>query len=113
MSPVLHYAASTPGRGSGKEKPHGDACNAVQRNADQDARGKNTRHHGVHIHAWRNDDNVYVFDVMTRRVIRKKGKFTRDEVIHVQSFIAKHEAELLSNWELLNQDNATWFKIEP
>ena len=74
---------------------------------------KNLRHHGVHIHAWRNDDNVYVFDVKTRRVIRKKGKFTRDEIIHVQSFIAKHEAELLSNWELLNQDSASWFKIVP
>ena len=74
---------------------------------------KNFRHHRVHIHAWRNDDNVYVFDVKTRRVIRKKGKFTRDEIIHVQSFIAKHEAELLSNWELLNQDNASWFKIVP
>ncbi len=58
-------------------------------------------------------DNVYVFDVKTRRVIRKTGKFTRDEIIHVQSFIAKHEAELLANWRLLNQDNATWFKITP
>ena len=74
---------------------------------------KNNRHHGVHIHAWRNDDNVYVFDVKTRKVIRKKGKFTRDEIIHVQSFIARHEAELLANWQLLNQDNATWFKITP
>ena len=74
---------------------------------------KNPRHHGVHIPAWRNDDNVYVFDVKTRKVIRKKGKFTRDEIIHVQSFIARHEAELLANWQLLNQDNATWFKITP
>ena len=74
---------------------------------------KSTRHHGIHIHAWRNDDNVYVFDVKTRKVIRRKGKFTRDEIIHVQSFIAKHEAELLSNWELLNQENASWFKIVP
>ncbi|MBR0067247.1 MAG: hypothetical protein IJQ00_06595 [Kiritimatiellae bacterium] len=54
-----------------------------------------------------------MFDVKTRRVIRKTGKFTRDEIIHVQSFIAKHEAELLANWRLLNQDNATWFKITP
>ena len=74
---------------------------------------KNTRHHGVHIHAWRDDDNVYVFDVKSRRVLRRKGKFTRDEIFHVQSFIAKHEAELLANWQLLNQENATWFKITP
>jgi len=74
---------------------------------------KNCRHHGVHIHAWRDDDNVYVFDVKTRKVIRRTGRFTRDEVIHVQSFIAKHEAELLSNWRLLNEENASWFKIIP
>lgn len=74
---------------------------------------RNARHHGVHIHAWKDDDNEYVFDVMTRKVIRKTGRFSRDEVFHVQSFIAKHEAELLANWRLLNEDNATWFKIEP
>ena len=74
---------------------------------------KNCRHHRVHIHAWRDGDNVYVFDVLTRRVIRRTGKFTRDEIYHVQSFIAKHEAELLANWQLLNQENATWFKIVP
>jgi len=51
--------------------------------------------------------------IKMRRVVRRKGKFTRDEIIHVQSFIAKHEAELLSNWQLLNQENATWFKITP
>ena len=74
---------------------------------------RNARHHGVHIHAWKDDDNQYVFDVPTRRVIRKTGRLTRDEVLHVQSFIAKHEAELMANWRLLNQENATFFKIEP
>jgi len=74
---------------------------------------RNCKHHGVHVHAWKDDDNEYVFDVMTRRVIRKTGRLTRDEVFHVQSFIAKHEAELLANWRLLNQDSATFFKIVP
>lgn len=74
---------------------------------------KNCRHHRAHIHAWRDDDNVYVFDVLSRKVIKTAGKFTRDEIVHVQSFIARHEAELLTNWKLLNEENATWFKIEP
>ena len=74
---------------------------------------KNARHHAVHIHAWKDDDNVYVFDVKTRKVTRRTGRFTRDEIIHVQSFIAKHEAELLANWRLLNEENASWFKIVP
>ena len=74
---------------------------------------RNGRHHRPHIHAWRDDDNVAVFDVLTRRMLRKTGKFSPDEIYHIKSFIAKHEAELLANWRLLNQDNATWFKIEP
>ena len=33
--------------------------------------------------------------------------FPKDQTCHVQSFIAKHEAELLANWESLNSENGT------
>ena len=54
---------------------------------------------------------VAVFDILTRKKI--KGEFPKDQTYHVQSFIAKHEAELLANWETLNSENGTYFKIEP
>ena len=50
------------------------------------------------------------FDVLSRRKLR--GTFPRDQTFHVQSFIAAHEAELLANWESINSENGTYFKIE-
>ena len=75
----MYIASKTTERAQG----NGNAGNAFNGMLIKMRGEKNFRHHGVHIHAWRNDDNVYVFDVKTRRVIRKKGKFTRDEIIHV------------------------------
>ncbi|MBR0197885.1 MAG: DUF4160 domain-containing protein [Kiritimatiellae bacterium] len=71
---------------------------------------KNYRHHRAHIHAWYSGQ-IAVFDILTRKKI--KGEFPKDQTYHVQSFIAKHEAELLANWESLNSENGTYFKIEP
>lgn len=68
------------------------------------------KHHAAHIHAWYSGHSA-VFDILTRQLIR--GEFPVDQTYHVQSFIAKHEAELLANWELLNSENGTFFKIEP
>ena len=46
---------------------------------------------------------------------RKKmhGDFPKDQTFHVQSFIASHEAELLANWESINSESGTFFKITP
>ena len=70
---------------------------------------KNGKHHRAHIHAWYSGAEA-TFDVLSRRKIR--GTFPRDQTFHVQSFIAAHEAELLANWESLNSENGTYFKIE-
>ena len=50
-----------------------------------------------------------VFDILARRKI--KGEFPRDQTVIVQGFIAAHEAELLANWESLNSESGTFFKI--
>ena len=71
---------------------------------------KNGRHHRAHIHAWYSGKEA-VFDVLLRRKV--KGDFPRDQTLIVQGFIAAHEAELLANWESLNSENGTFFKIEP
>ena len=70
---------------------------------------KNGKHHRAHIHTWYSGAEA-VFDVLTRKKIN--GVFPRDQTYHVQSFIAKHEAELLANWELINSESGTYFKIE-
>ncbi len=52
-----------------------------------------------------------MFDILTRRKIR--GDFPKDQTCHVQSFIAKHEAEMLANWESLNSESGSFFPINP
>ena len=71
---------------------------------------KNGRHHRAHIHAWYSGKEA-TFDILTRRKLR--GEFPRDQTFHVQSFIVAHEAELLANWEAINSENGTYFRIEP
>ena len=70
---------------------------------------KNGKHHRAHVHAWYSGKEA-VFDVLARRKIN--GDFPRDQTLIVQGFIAAHEAELLANWESLNSENGTFFKIE-
>ena len=69
---------------------------------------KNGRHHRAHIHAWYSGKEA-VFDILARRKI--KGELPRDQMLIVQGFIAAHEAELLANWESINSENGTFFKI--
>ena len=45
---------------------------------------------------------------LTRKKI--KGDFPKDQTYHVQSFIAKREAELLANWESLNSENGAYLQ---
>ena len=71
---------------------------------------RNYRHHRAHVHAWYAGQEA-VFDILTRRKIR--GDFPKDQTYHVQSFIAKHEAELLANWETLNSESGSFFPINP
>jgi len=71
---------------------------------------RNYKHHRAHIHAWYQGKEA-TFDILTRKKL--KGDFPNDQTYHVQSFIAKHEAELLANWESLNSENGTYFTITP
>ena len=70
---------------------------------------KNTRHHRAHIHAWYQGREA-TFDILSRKKIR--GDFPQDQTYHVQSFIADYEAELLANWETINSESGTFFKID-
>ena len=71
---------------------------------------RNYKHDRAHIHAWYQGKEA-TFDILTRKKL--KGDFPNDQTYHVQSFIAKHEAELLANRESLNSDNGTYFTITP
>lgn len=53
---------------------------------------RNYKHHRAHINAWYQGKEA-AFDILTRKKI--KGDFPKDQTYHVQSFIAKHEAESL------------------
>ena len=69
---------------------------------------KKGKHHRAHIHAWYSGMEA-VFDILARRKV--KGEFPRDQTLIVLGFIAAHEAELLANWESLNSESCTFFKI--
>ena len=61
---------------------------------------------------------AYVDEIMESVLKRNPGEpefhqAVREILDSIAPVIAKHEAELLANWRLLNQDNATWFKITP
>ena len=40
-----------------------------------------------------------------------KWQHLQYQMLIVQGFIAAHEAELLANWESINSENGTFFKI--
>ena len=71
---------------------------------------KNGRHHRAHIHAWYQGAEAS-FDVLSRDIIAGAETFPRDQRHMVQAFIALHEAELLANWESINSESGTYFKI--
>lgn len=71
---------------------------------------RNTKHHRAHIHAWYQGSEA-TFDILSRK--KMHGDFPKDQTFHVQSFIASHEAELLANWESINSESGTFFKITP
>ena len=70
---------------------------------------KNAKHHRAHIHAWYSGSEA-VFDVETMEKI--EGEFPRRQELIVLGFIAAHQPELFANWESLNSENGTFFKIE-
>ncbi len=71
---------------------------------------KNAKHHRAHIHAWYQGSEA-TFDIESRE--KTNGEFPPDQTNMVKAFIAIHEAELLANWESLNSENGTFFKITP
>ena len=70
---------------------------------------KNAKHHRAHIHAWYSGAEA-VFDVEDIKKI--SGDFPRVQELIVLGFIAAHQPELFANWESLNSENGTFFKIE-
>ena len=69
------------------------------------------KHHKPHIHA-RYQDAEASFDIASRKILAGAARFPADQRYMVQAWIARHEAELYANWELLHGENATFFKIE-
>ena len=69
------------------------------------------RHHKPHIHA-RYQGAEASFDIASRKIFAGAAKFPADQRYMVQAWIARHEAELYANWELLHGENATFFRIE-
>lgn len=70
---------------------------------------KNAKHHRAHIHAWYSGAEA-VFDIEDIKKI--SGDFPRVQELIVLGFIAAHQPELFANWESLNSENGTFFKIE-
>lgn len=74
---------------------------------------KNMRHHKPHIHA-RYQGIEATFDVATRKPFGHNAKvFPVDQRHMVQAWIALREAEILANWELMNSESGTFFRINP
>ena len=70
---------------------------------------KNGKHHRAHIHAWYSGAEA-VFDIEDMKKIG--GDFPRTQELIVVGFIAAHQAELFANWESINSESGTFFKIE-
>lgn len=72
-------------------------------------REPDVRHHVPHIHAeYQGSEAVFDFD---GNIL--EGKIPNKQSGLVKAWISIHEEDLKANWNLLNGDDATYFKIPP
>ncbi len=67
-------------------------------------------HYPPHFHAKYGDDKVMI-DINTGEII--EGTMTRRALRLIQDWAELHKTELLEDFELLRQENKTYFTIEP